>query len=235
MSREELKNALQGGRASKKIINVWALRWSIGGLVLSFAFGFIGIFMIFMEFDEVTGEPIISGLGDTIFSFLVFVLIIYLIILVICRLWAGLYWKNYSFKLQQDRIIIKRGVIGKRTANIPYERIQNVNEWRGILDRIFGLTTLQIETAGGIQMGGGGYGAMMSFAEGNIQGIKNPKPITEYIMSRVKGKDGIGDIDNEKESILNKSDKLDLLEERLLKGDISESTYKELKEKIGAE
>lgn len=51
MARDELNKALQGGRASKKIINIWALRWSIGGLVMSFAFGFMGIFMFFMEFD----------------------------------------------------------------------------------------------------------------------------------------------------------------------------------------
>ena len=187
-----------------------------------------------MEFDEVTGEPIMD-FNDILFDFLIFATIIYLIIFVICRLWAGLYWKNYSFKLQQDRIVIKRGVIGKRTANIPYERIQNVNEWRGILDRIFGLYTLRIETAGGVQMGGAGYGAMMNLAEGNIQGIKNPKPITEYIMSRVKGRDGIGDINYDSQTKLSKMDKLDLLEERLLKGDISEGMYKELKQKIDAE
>ena len=235
MSGEELKNALQDGRASKKMVNVWTLRWSVAGFFMSFAFGFFGIFMFFMEFDEVTGEPIFSNITNTVFLFLAFVFVIFFIILLICRLWAGLYWKNYGFELQQDRIIIKRGVIGRRTANIPYERIQNVNEWRGILDRIFGLYTLQIETAGGIQMGGGGYGAMMSFAEGNIQGVTNPQPITEYIMSRVKGKDGIGDIGNGTEAKLSKTDKLNMLDERLLKGDISEATYKELKDKIGAE
>ena len=235
MSGEELKNALQGGKASKKMVNVWTLRWSIAGFFMSFAFGFFGIFMFFMEFDGVTGEPIIPNITNTVLLFLAFVFGIFFIILLICRIWAGLYWKNYGFELQQDRIIIKRGVIGRRTANIPYERIQNVNEWRGILDRIFGLYTLQIETAGGIQMGGGGYGAMMSLAEGNIQGITNPQPITEYIMSRVKGKDGIGDIGNGTEAKPSKIDKLNMLEERLLKGDISEGTYKELKEKIGAE
>lgn len=57
-----MKNALQGGRASKKMINVWAVRWSIAGFVMSIAFGFFGLFMFFMEFDEVTGEPIISNL-----------------------------------------------------------------------------------------------------------------------------------------------------------------------------
>ena len=72
MSGEELKNALQGGRASKKMINVWAFRWSIAGLVLSFTFSFMGLFMFFMEFDPVTGEPIISNLTGTVFSFLLF-------------------------------------------------------------------------------------------------------------------------------------------------------------------
>ena len=115
------------------------------------------------------------------------------------------------------------------------ERFDEIRDREIILDRIFGLYTLRIETAGGVQMGGGGYGAMMSLAEGNIQGIINPGSITEYIMSRVKGKDGIGDINNDSQTKLSKIDKLDLLEERLLKGDISEEMYKELKQKIDVE
>ena len=234
MTKEELKKALQGGKASKKMINVWALRWSVAAFMASIAMFVFGGFMFLLEFDDTTGEPILD-LGDVCFSYLILTVIMYLIILALCRVWANLYWKNYSFKLQKDRIVVKRGVIGKRTANIPYERIQNVNVWRGILDRIFGLHTLRIETAGGVQFGGGGYGTSflgaLNFAEGSIQGIKHPKPITEYIMSRVKGQDGLGDI-GPKPDELTKSEKIRLLEERILRGDISEETYKELKLKI---
>ena len=230
MGSEEVKKALQGGKASKKMKYVWTLRWSI--IVLGISIGFIafGWFMFFTEFDEVTGEPINELAEGWWIPLVAYVIIAYLIILALCWLWANLYWKNYSFKLQEDKIVVKRGVIGKRIANIPYERIQNVNIWKGILDRIFGISTIQIETAGGVQMASGGYGAMMSMAEGTIQGIKNPKPVADYILSRVKGKDGLGDLVSKQQN-LTKSEKLELLEERLLRGDISEETYRKLKTK----
>ena len=188
-------------------------------------------------------EIMITGMGpeDEEFVFilppgflwiiLLICLIVFVVVILFCRLWAGLYWKNYSFELQDDRIVIKRGVIGKRTANIPYERIQNVNIWKGILERIYGLSTVRIETAGGVQFGGGGYGTMLSLAEGTIQGLEDPEVITEYIMSRVRGKDGLGDIGSGTGE-LTSTEKMKLLEERLLKGDISEETYKDLKRKI---
>ena len=108
------------------------------------------------------------------------------------RAWASLYWRNYSFEFHDDRIVIKRGVIGKKVTNIQYERVQNVNVWKGILERIYGLSSVMIETAGSTQLQMGNYGAF-SFAEGTIQGIKEPQPIVDHIMKRAKGcRDGLG-------------------------------------------
>ena len=40
------------------------------------------------------------------------------------------------------------GVINKKYVSIPYSRIQNVDINRGLLERMFGLSTLKIQTAG---------------------------------------------------------------------------------------
>ncbi|MCX6666191.1 MAG: PH domain-containing protein [Euryarchaeota archaeon] len=139
---------------------------------------------------------------------------------------------NYHFEVGSERITITRGVIGKRVANIPYERVQNVNIWRGVLDRIFGLYSIEIETAGASNVrGSGGYGTRMN-AEGTIQGVINPQPIVEYIIAKSKGRSGLGDaFENKKE--LGNDEKMRLLEEKLIKGEISEKTYEELKRKYG--
>jgi len=131
--------------------------------------------------------------------------------------------------LGEERITITSGVIGKRVVNIPYERIQNVNIWRGVLDRMFGLYSVQIETAGGFGVRGtGGYGSRMT-AEGEILGITTPEPIAEFILSRSKGNSGLGEkIPN---AMLGNDEKIRLLEERFAKGEISEKTYEELKRK----
>lgn len=57
-------------------------------------------------------------------------------------------YENYKYQLQEDRIYIEKGFIWKRYIYIPYERIQNVDIIRGPLARMFGLSDLQIQTAG---------------------------------------------------------------------------------------
>lgn len=77
-------------------------------------------------------------------------------------------------------------------------------------------------------MGTGGYGTRMA-AEGAIQGLKDPKPVVDYIIEKSKGRSGLGDEVSKKE--LGNAEKLKLLEERLIRGEISEKTYEELKKK----
>lgn len=220
---EELSKALQGGKASRKMINIWILRWAFATYSIIFGICFGGwLYLVIVEAFPLDFYTVLISIVITILLSFVFTF-------AFCRYWAKLYWKNYNFKLESDRITIKRGIIGKNIVNIPYERIQNVNVWRGILDRIYGLSTIKIETAGSSFPFTGGYGSF-SFAEGTIQGLENPQPIVEYLMARAKGKDGLGDIRAEQPA-LNKDEKIKLLEERLLKAQISEATYKELKQK----
>ena len=126
--------------------------------------------------DFIIGVPIIT----------ILMLLLSLIVMIICRTWASIYWKNYGFELLDDKIIVKRGVIGKRKVSIPYDRIQNVNVVQGVMERIFGVSNIQIETAGGSGSGAsGGYG-VGSFAEGTIQGISDPRPMETFILHKVK-------------------------------------------------
>lgn len=215
------KKETQSGIANPRMKKIWMIRWSY-----LFVFFFI-FFMIFIgiSFIEFLTE---SGLPMLIFFY---VILPVLIGVILSYIWAHLYWTNYSFDLSGEKITVTRGVIGKRITNIPYERIQNVNIWRGILERIFNLYDIQIETAGAFS--GGSYGRS-SFSEGTIQGLVNPDPVVKYIMAKAKGNDGLGDTTKSGQG-LEKEEKLELLEERLIKGEISEKTYQELKEKYEKE
>ena len=62
--------------------------------------------------------------------------------------WSYLTYRFYGFSIGDDEFKKEYGVIAKRYVAIPYTRIQNINIRRGILDRIMGLSTLKIETAG---------------------------------------------------------------------------------------
>ncbi len=213
-----LKEALQNGMANPSMKKIWMLRWG---------FSFV-VFFIFLMM--VIGISMLRLLSDLSMIFLFYIVFPIILGLIFAYIWAHLYWKNYRFDIGEEKIVITRGVIGKRITNIPYERVQNVNIWRGVLERFFNLYVIQIETAGTFSAGGtGGYGTTMT-AEGSIQGVERPEPIVEYILAKAKGgESGLGDkkIDTE----LGNKEKLRLLEERLIKGEISEETYRELKKK----
>jgi membrane protein YdbS with pleckstrin-like domain len=216
-----IQGLLQNGKAHSNMKKVWAIMWMLG---FWFLFVFLMLIIGIGFLDLIVG----SGIIVIIFYYLIMPLILGFLV---AYGWASLYWNNYKFDVGREKITITRGVIGKRIVNIPYERIQNVNIFRGVLERIFGLYSIQIETAGGFNiMATGGYGTRMA-SEGSIQGLINPEPIADYIIAKSKGKETLND--KPIDSTINNAEKIRLLEERLLKGEISEKTYEELKKKYG--
>ena len=62
--------------------------------------------------------------------------------------WARLVYHFYRYELLDVALRKERGILYKRYVSIPYNRVQNVDISRSILERILGLSTLQIQTAG---------------------------------------------------------------------------------------
>ncbi|WP_154222277.1 PH domain-containing protein [Marinicella rhabdoformis] len=58
------------------------------------------------------------------------------------------YW-FYHYWLEEDRIVVKSGILFKSLRQVPYDRIQNVNIEKNPLHNIFKVATLQIESASG--------------------------------------------------------------------------------------
>ncbi len=80
--------------------------------------------------------------------------------------WAKLTYHFYRYELREDGFRKEHGVIWKRYVTIPYDRIQNVDIYRGLIARILGISDVQVQTAGGITAGS--YGA---FSEGRVPGV----------------------------------------------------------------
>ena len=57
--------------------------------------------------------------------------------------------KRSGYALRERDVIFKRGFLLDRITIIPFNRIQHVSTERGVLDKILGISTLQIFTAGG--------------------------------------------------------------------------------------
>ncbi|MEA1962081.1 MAG: PH domain-containing protein [Bacillota bacterium] len=64
-------------------------------------------------------------------------------------LYGILYWFRYVFYVSEQELRLEYGIFKRKKRYIPFERIQTVQTSAGILQRMFGLVKLQVETAGG--------------------------------------------------------------------------------------
>ena len=105
-----------------------------------FIFLFFGVWLIgtLSEFSENIG----------IMSYVGWLLIIVFVLIVLLYIWAKLSYRFYRYELTENGFRKELGVITKKYVTIPYDRIQNVDIYRGILARLLGLSDLNIQTAG---------------------------------------------------------------------------------------
>jgi len=54
----------------------------------------------------------------------------------------------FRFRIEEDRIHIHQGVVRKTALDLPFDRVQGINVERSLIDRILGLVTVSMDTAG---------------------------------------------------------------------------------------
>lgn len=117
---------------------------------------------------------------DSIFTILIVIgLAVLGVCVVFACIWAPLYYKSVVYHLNDTEMTWKRGVFFRKTGIVPYNRITNVDIVQGPVMRLFGISHLKIETAGG--------GASKSSAEIQLEGISDPEPLRQLIMNFVRG------------------------------------------------
>ncbi|WP_231710607.1 PH domain-containing protein [Gracilibacillus suaedae] len=70
------------------------------------------------------------------------------ILIVLIILFSVLSWLRYTYQLEEDQIRIEQGILIRKKRTISKHRIQSIDLSQNIIHRIFGLTKVQIETAG---------------------------------------------------------------------------------------
>lgn len=128
-----------------------------------------------------TGQSVIFQLFD-------FYLIFILIVPFLAYLWAKLSYNRYKYELREDGFRKEHGVIWKKYVTIPYERIQNVDIYRGLIARILGLSDLQIQTAG--MSAPRSAGILGGEAEGRLLGLspQEAEKLRDELIKRARGK-----------------------------------------------
>lgn len=89
-------------------------------------------------------------------------IIISVLYLLLSLVWGYLTYYFWRYEISGKTVRVKRGVLIKEEVEISYSRIQNIDIKRKPLERMLGLSTLHIQTAG--RRGGTG--------EGNITGLE---------------------------------------------------------------
>ena len=97
--------------------------------------------------------------------------------------WAVLNRRFFQWRLTDEEIVVSHGILFRRRATIPFMRVQNVNVSRGPLLMLFGLSYVEIETAG---QRGGPYGRFSS--EGYLPGVADGDALADRIVARMKAR-----------------------------------------------
>lgn len=112
--------------------------WFIVGVALSSTY--IIVDLSIHNRNNIFDFPVIKFLVLTAIVFIIEIIVIYFI--------AKLTYNFYRFELTDIEYKQEHGILTKSYVSIPYERIQNINISRGIIDRILGLSNIGIQTAG---------------------------------------------------------------------------------------
>lgn len=114
-------------RQSKKIIAFYLFK-SLKGLIFYFLFGAIGT----------------KSMGS--YAWYMIALISFLAIMSLVS--PVIRYIYFTFHLEGDELIIQKGLIQKERKAIPLERIQSINITQNVVQRILGIVSLEVDTAG---------------------------------------------------------------------------------------
>ena len=156
--------------------------------------GLFFVLIYFFLFTSFSGDTLRESLFGNVlgFSFFIGVVLFILFVLIVGEIYSRMAYARWFYEITNDGVKIEHGIIWKRYTSVPYERVQNVDIKRGIIARMFGFSTVEIETAGqsgsGIQYGRRGYKRYKS--EGHLPAIDvvGAEKIREFVMKKIKRK-----------------------------------------------
>jgi putative membrane protein len=67
----------------------------------------------------------------------------------LAAIWGFLSWRATTYEVSGGAFRLRRGVVQKNERTIPLEHVQSVDTVQGIIQRLFGVVEVRVETAGG--------------------------------------------------------------------------------------
>jgi len=152
--------------------------------------GYFGaiFFMIFISWFIVPFAAVLAGVmfqtsASAMLIVGIFFFLFYVIaVIIIAEIYAQMSYNRWFYEFTHSNLKIERGIVWKRYSNIPYERVQNVDITRGIIARLCGFSSVNIQTAGFSYTGRG-----MPASEGYIPAVspEAAEKIREFLMKKI--------------------------------------------------
>ena len=117
-----------------------------------------------------------GGAGGASIGFIVAVLI-NLAWLIPALLVIPPYYRSLQYEIHDDEVIVRVGVITKTVKHVPFRTVTNLEVKQGPFDRLFGIGTLKIQTAG---MSG------QSGAEESLGGLPNFQEVYDQVAAELR-------------------------------------------------
>ena len=112
-------------------------------------------------------------------QYLPYTLIPLVIFVAVGLIWGSMYVKTVKYHLNNTEVSWKRGVLFHTTGIVPYNRITDITISQGPIMRMFGISHLKIQTAGG--------GTAKGVPEIQIEGQIFAEELRSMIMEYVRG------------------------------------------------
>ena len=153
---------------NKLFTKQWLILLSISGLIVLVA-------LLLQTLIPLGGEVSVTEVGKIVWPLaLGSIILLWLIFVPALTLWI----KNLSYIIEEDRITIRKGVLTKVQKNIPYRAITDFILHRSLYDRLLGIASIRIQTAGQTQSATG--------YEGNIAGVVDFTELHQNLRARIK-------------------------------------------------
>ena len=71
------------------------------------------------------------------------------VIFLLCLLYQWWSYKHLWYELGDEEFSLYSGIFNKKRVHVPYQRVQSVDQHASLLQRLFGVSTVNVDTAGG--------------------------------------------------------------------------------------
>jgi uncharacterized membrane protein YdbT with pleckstrin-like domain len=96
---------------------------------------------------------------------------------IVAQLLVGPYCDSLRYEVEEDEVIVRAGIWTHSVKHVPYRTVTNLTVRRDVLDRILGLGTLRIQTAG---MSG------QKGAEETLAGMETAQEVYETVAAELR-------------------------------------------------